>query len=265
MADDVKFDPLVAEVFMRHLAYLRETTRSYLMAKIAFTLADFTDVGVKKVAKSAKHLKGDGVGFLPDLLEDDTAIELVKYAEEESKRGYPILTAQVAVALWGGLEALVEDLLVALITSRSEVYSLEPLGNVKVKLAIFELMDKEDRARYLLRELDTKSAGSRNGVNAFEPLLDHFGLSGAVKEKTKEALFELSQVRNIIVHRLHLVDSRFHKECSRLGYKKGDRLIVNREQVNRYVDSIYDYTKTLSDRMGAKWPKKQAPEIESSK
>src|SRR5207249_2873522 len=77
---------------------------------------------------------------------------------------------------------------------------------------------------------------------------------------TRTILFELQHVRNVIVHRLHLVDARFVKACPKLGYKKGARLMLKDEQVDAYFKASSDYAVALSRQVVKKWPKKKEAE-----
>lgn len=51
------------------------------------------------------------------------------------------------------------------------------------------------------------------GVARFETLLALVELSGAIDEEHRKGLFELQQVRNVIVHRAGIVDRRLREQC----------------------------------------------------
>jgi hypothetical protein len=258
MSDTNEFEPAIAKVFGEHFGYLEETMRLYLMTKTAFGLADFTAHGFEAVTRKVTALqKKMGLKIdwpkNPNKLTDD----LRTYVEDASKNNFALLNAQAAVASWAGIEALVEDVLVALLMSHPEALARPKVDKVKVTLASFVSMSEEERIRHLLRELEISESGpggGRSGAETFEPLLKVFDLSVPLKPETREALFELSNIRNVIVHRMHIADARLVEKCPKLGYKKGNRVLVKEEQVDTYFRATSAYAIALSSRVTEKYP-----------
>src|SRR5688572_28403932 len=110
--------------------------------------------------------------------------------------------AQSAVSLWGSLELLIRDLWLDGFRTNQTCSKKRPLRSLRITLGVYEGVAPEDRANYLLDILEREVAAVlKPGVGRFEVLLESFGLSGAVPESVRRCLFELSQVRNVLVHR----------------------------------------------------------------
>jgi hypothetical protein len=113
----------------------------------------------------------------------------------------------------------------------------------------------------LERELGTSL---KQGVNRFEALLALFGLSGPIDDGTKKALFELSNVRHVIVHRRGVADKRFSDACPWMGLRPGDEVKVTSRQYERYLLAAVKYSVILRERLepylsGTRPPDKAAP------
>jgi hypothetical protein len=181
-------------------------------------------------------------------LEEDK--KLANFADGELKNGFPFLHAFATVAAWGTLEVTIEDLLVGILLNEPETLGMEELAKIRIPLAKFEELDKEERMRFILRELArAKTTAAGQGVTAFENLLQMFGLSGDVDDGVRKLLWEMNHVRNIIVHRDSYADLRLVQSCPWLNVKTGDRVLVDHERYGRYSDAICGYVGTLKVRL----------------
>ncbi len=150
------------------------------------------------------------------------------FAEIESKAGFPFMHEFALVGLWGAIEATVEDLIVALLLNEPSLLQREQFAKIKISLAEYELLDKEERMRFLVIELQrTLRTGQRQGVASFESLLECVGLSGQVSDAARKSFWEMNHLRNVIVHRRSLADRTFVNACPWLNAKIGERVRVN--------------------------------------
>src|ERR1700731_2179596 len=109
----------------------------------------------------------------------EQANEFAQFAQKEIDSGFPLLHAHTLVGIWGAFEAGVEDMLVGILINEPELLQDQAFGKVRISLAEFEVLDKEDRMRLLLEELARAQGTTRKqGVDKFEALLDRFQLSG---------------------------------------------------------------------------------------
>jgi hypothetical protein len=155
------------------------------------------------------------------------------------------------VDLWAILEAVVRNVAVTWLESHEETLTIAAVQRVKITLAEYEAMnDRQERVRYLVGELDRATRASyKGGIGRFEPLLSILGLGGEVEADVRQDLYELHQVRNVIVHSASIADPRFVKNCPWIDTSPGEKLIVSREDVMRYHLSGASYLLVLLDRI----------------
>lgn len=180
-------------------------------------------------------------------------------AKAEIERGFPVLHAHASVALWGTLDALVADLVLACLLNDSALLKAERFSRIKVPLAEFEALEREDRMVFLLTELSrTLHADLKPGVGKFEALLDAVDLAGPVDSTLRRDLLELAAVRNLLVHRAGIVDRRFCSSCPWLNLTIGAKYVVSRAVYARYSRSVSDYMMLLIKRARSRFPVPQS-------
>ena len=172
-----------------------------------------------------------------------------RFAQEEIDKKFPVLHAHTSIALWAALEALVEDLAMAWLLNEPDVLSHDQFARLRVTLAEYERLDKQDRMSFLVKELArSTNADFKLGIGRFEVLLEPLGLAGAIDDDVKRMLFELSQVRNVLVHRAGIVDRRFKEACPWIHVEIGSKLRIDHESYVRYYSAVYDYILCLINR-----------------
>jgi hypothetical protein len=173
------------------------------------------------------------------------------FAEREVDGGFPLLHAQAVVTLWGSLEDLIRAFVALLLQHDPEALQAEAIQRLKVRVGDLLVLDEASRAEFLVEQLDRDISGPlRQGLNRFECVLQPFGLSGDVDPGTKDALFELQNVRNLHAHRQGFVDRRFREACPWLEAADGEYFKVNHEAVHRYSEAVYTYVLTIIRRIG---------------
>ena len=123
---------------------------------------------------------------------------------------FPLPHSAGTVLPWGALEAATRDFVVRWLYRFPASRQTENIARIRVPVGEYERLDGEDRMRYLL------------------------GIAPAVDDEIRRDLYELAAIRNAIVHRANLVDSRLLSLCPWLPYKDGDALDVSRDQFRRY-------------------------------
>ena len=92
------------------------------------------------------------------------------------------------------------------------------------------------------------------GIGQFQEVLRALGLGFGISDELRRDLFEVSQARNLIVHRLSVVDVKFARECPWLGLKVGDRLKITSEAYGRYHSAVTTYLTNLIEHAKVKTP-----------
>lgn len=172
------------------------------------------------------------------------------FAEKECESGFPLLHAHALVGCWGSFEAAIEDILVALLVNEPDLLQNRAFSKVRVPLAEVEGMEKDERMRLLVSELERgQGSGGKYGVDKFEVLLERFGLSGKVEAEQRRNIGEMHCLRNVIVHRASLADRRLVNGCPWLHLKVGDRVTVTHEALFRCLLALTEYLGVLAHRL----------------
>jgi hypothetical protein len=176
------------------------------------------------------------------------------FADNERKNGYPLLHAFTLVGIWAALEAGIEDMLVGILCNEPARLSTFGFEKIKIPLSKYEQLDKEERMRFLLSEVQREHAsGVGQGVNVFESVLYVFDLSGQVDSSIREGLWKLSNLRNVIVHRDSRADRRLVENCPSMSLKVGDRVIVGHELYGSLNLEVLRYVALLMRRLAVKY------------
>jgi hypothetical protein len=179
----------------------------------------------------------------------DDARAAAEWNREQRIKGHPLLHAQFLIVLWGALEALIEDLVVTVLRHDGAA-ALD--SDIKIRIPIRDLLqlDVADRASLIVRELRRATdADLKQGVGRFEVLLKPIGLSGPVGDELRRTMFEMSQVRNVLVHRRGIADRDFSMACPWLGVSDREELRVSSDMAQRYAEAALDYFKLLITRV----------------
>lgn len=184
----------------------------------------------------------------------EKAQEEAHLAQTEVDNDFPQLHAQAVIAGWGALEAGIREVAAAWLLNEPSVKSVEPVAKLKVRLSVYESMTKDERAHYLATLLEQDVASPlRQGASRFEALLKPLGLDGRVTKKTQKDLFEMHQVRNVLVHRRGVADRRLVEACPWLKLNPGDVVEVSHANWARYFAAIDAYALEVVNRVAAKF------------
>lgn len=176
------------------------------------------------------------------------------FTKSERDDGFPLLHAYTLVTQWGALEAGIEDMLVGILVNEPKVLEKDEFAKVKIPLSKYELLDKEERMRFLLSEVQrAQSSGIAQGVNTFENVLQVFDLSGSVEEDVRIGLWEINHVRNVLVHRDSRADLRLVQACPSINLKVGDRVLITHERYGYYANILSDYLRLVVCRLGKRY------------
>ncbi|MDQ5873165.1 MAG: hypothetical protein M3547_13280 [Acidobacteriota bacterium] len=172
-------------------------------------------------------------------------------AQREVDEEFPVLHGQATIAVWAALESAVRLFVARWIENYKPASEVEEVQKLRVKLGEYERLQGEERYFYIVDRLEQElSSPLRSGVTRFETLLSPFGLSAEVDETARRDIFELNNVRNLLVHRSGIADRRFVDACPWLGLKVGERLKLDHRAYSRYGHAAVAYATQLIYRVG---------------
>ncbi|MFA5978170.1 MAG: hypothetical protein WC818_07940 [Pseudomonas sp.] len=181
------------------------------------------------------------------------AAKISEFAESQRKDGLPYLYSLCAVRLWALTEAMVDELVVHSLLTPSDLFDHSILAKLKGPLIEFRSASPDEQAEFLAETLkQLVDAPLKLGVGKFEALLAPVGLGGEIQEDVRKTLYELSQIRNIIVHKSGKADRRILEACPWLNFKKGETINVTFEMFERYRVATYWYIVAVRGRIDAR-------------
>ena len=167
-------------------------------------------------------------------------------ADSELKNDFPTLHSQFVVTLWSSLENLIFTVVEDRLLNEPSLFRSKPWCDLKVRVGEFVGLDDHQRASHLASLMDQAlSAPLKGGVNRFEALMAAIGLTGVVPEELGKAIFELQQVRNLLVHQRGIADKRFVSSCPWLGASVGVTVHVGSSMCNAYLVAVLAYVGEL--------------------
>jgi len=173
-----------------------------------------------------------------------------EFAQIEVDNDFPLLHEQATVALWASLEALVRSFVAAWIDNNHEAMAAHEIQSIKVKIGEYESLTKDEKSLWIVDQLDRSVSGAlKLGINRFESLFKPFGLDGDFDSDHKKNLFELSQIRNLIVHRSGICDSKVLTACPWIDEKIGERVKIPYSRWDNYNDSVAAYVLEIVQRL----------------
>ncbi|MCH8048281.1 MAG: hypothetical protein IID44_31685 [Planctomycetes bacterium] len=193
----------------------------------------------------------EGLGRLSEVLRHESdkvehAQELERIAKQQIESDFPLLHGSATILIWGALEAATRDFLIRVLHRYPLARTLDAFKRVKVRIAEYELLQGEDRMRYLVGILARETASPlRPGAGGFDSLLSAIGVFPKIKSVTRRDLNEMAAVRNVIVHCASVADARFVEVCAWLNLKKGERVCVSGDALTRYIQAASDYAASV--------------------
>lgn len=240
----------IGATFRRHFEYIEEANRLLHIAMRGLSAVKAMPAAVTALAQwdVANGREPDGESH-----KMREATEAATIAEQETERGFPTLHAHASVDLWSSTEACVDDLLCAWLGEFPEELKHDALAKVKIAFGEYLSLQVEDRVRYVLEEVkQSVRSALKPGIGRFEAVLDLVKLGGGVPDGTRRDLYELSLVRNVLVHRAGIVDRRFKAACDWRDDSVGARIIVSHADYSRYLSAVCDYLSEVLKRMAVR-------------
>jgi hypothetical protein len=198
---------------------------------------------IQEIFETDQQMKMRGMTL--EAFEEDAA-----YALDEVNKDFPFLLCHWVVSYWALLENLIHTLIANWIINKPSVLTEPSFRNLRVRISEYESLDTETKSEFLTDLLDRNLSGPmKKGINRFETLLEAIGLGGNVPEDLRRVFFEFQQVRNLIAHRLGIVDNKFINDCPWKNATVGEQYALTREDVSVYIESGLEYIFLIINRL----------------
>lgn len=198
-----------------------------------------------------KNLKDEifqkGHSHEPDQTDHDETLS--EFVGKEIDNGFPRTHAHLLVSFWGALETFIMDTLLNWMEFQPTCLAKPEIERIKIRLVEYNELSDREKSLYIINRIKNEIGSPfKRGAGQFESLLGVFGLSGKIDEGIKRDLLEMSEVRNVIVHRRMLADERIITNCPWLGYKIDDPIFIEQSQFIRLITSSIKYATTIVKR-----------------
>ncbi len=182
-------------------------------------------------------------------LQEEQRIEAHKQsslATEEINKGFPFIFNQATILLYSHLESLIKEIITSFIKNNPDYITLKEFSTLKIQLSEYEGLNQDEKFDYIYFLYERAIApGFFYGTKRFEALLAPIKMNGAVNSITEKNIFELAQLRNVLLHKSGRVDKTLIERCPWLNLKFGDKILVNHIQYKKYCDSVVAYNMTV--------------------
>jgi hypothetical protein len=170
------------------------------------------------------------------------AQRLEDLAMAEVRTDFPVLHSAGTVLIWGVLEAAIRDFVIRWFVKRPIDLQILEIARIRVQVGQYELLRAEDRMRYLVNILERDlGAAVKPGPGRFECLLHPLDIVPTISEEQRRDLVELAAIRNVIVHRAGMTDSRLLEICPWVALKEREPVAISGDDFRRYATAAGHY------------------------
>jgi len=185
-------------------------------------------------------LDGERPKYSPEHVAHIHAME--ELAASQTALGHPMLIAHSVVALWSALEASIPAFCSDWIVANPSCLSSDGMARIKISAIFLAGTDRRSAAEAIVEEISRQlDASLRPGIGRFQGVLEKIGISFPIEDDVRRTLFELSKVRNLIVHRFGRADRKFVEECSGFALNVGDELRLTLDHYAQYRRAAGEY------------------------
>ncbi len=205
-------------------------------------------INARQVLRSVREEEDDDTG--DDSLRRETAQREADIATREVKGGFPLLHKHAVIVLWASLDVLIRSVVRAWLKNKKGSIETDEVRSIKIGLAEFEELSEEERYAYLVDSLAEHVKGSlKRGATRFESLLGAIGLGGPIDDRIRRDIFELQQLRNVLLHRDGVADRRFARDCPWLGLRAGDQVVITHLRFIELNNAVIEYVLEVIQRV----------------
>lgn len=229
-----------AEVAIQGDMYLAQILAQHNLCTAAIKIISRQDDYVENI-KVLLHQKNK---FEPDRIRNissDLVRKIITEAKQSETEEFSLLCRNTLVALCGGLEILVKDVVAAKFIERPAF--VEELGDRKLRIRAADFLSytDEDRARALVDALYKDLPTGHSHVEKFKKLFQFVGENIGVmtEKKYQDKIDEAYELRNAIVHRGSKVDLQL--KASVPHFNLGEPIEMGDSMFRMYRDAMLKF------------------------
>lgn len=215
--------------------FVEEADQVLRMSMTGISMLQAVPQAVKAIAKATG---GESTDEFQRKLEQADQQALLAAAQVGA--GFPLLYGHATVAIWGVLEATIPKMVTYWLCDNPEAISQMGDHILKIPVQFYVNGSQEAIMGHLVNGILTAAIDGR-GIGKFEALLNKVGLGGGFSDERRRILFELSQVRNLIVHQFSSVDETFVRNCPWTNLSVGQKLVLKQEDYAAYMAAAVEY------------------------
>jgi len=153
---------------------------------------------------------------------DSDLVSRVAFAEKLIEQEFSLLHGQTILAMWGQLEACIDDICVARLASHDLDKQAEALASLKVPLGEFLVLSEESKWPWVLGKLKSLTNSSlRAGIGQFDSILKSVGIDVPIDPDIRTLIYLVKSVRNALAHRGGRADAQFCADVPGWGIEVG--------------------------------------------
>lgn len=164
------------------------------------------------------------------------------FAKMEIDNGFSTILSHHAVAMWAAIETALEQLLLNLIRKVSNAHDLILASAPSLNEEKFRTKTANDASKALNI---WEGAIKKHSFDRAVEMLRALNVVVKPTELHRQALIELSEVRNVLVHQGGFADERLLRKCPWLKMKPGDEMKITSERMDAYTDAAHAFAVAL--------------------
>lgn len=168
----------------------------------------------------------------------------MRIADKEIGDAFITSYSEAIVTIYSIVEAAVSNVARLIFPLVPEVAEHDKFKKASIPFAKIIGMDTENIYEYFYELYEREvTQGGKYGYNRFDAILKPLNIetSGKLKNNQANDIFELAQVRNVVVHKLGIADKKFIEIFPNFGIQSGSRIVIKQEQFKKYYMACRDF------------------------
>lgn len=163
---------------------------------------------------------------------------LSQWAAELRKEDYATVNSHSLISLWSTVEVAVEDTVVLILSKDPAAIDVASAAGIKATGFGVGPLSEEEARRFFTNRVQRKIGENLRVGEFYVKLLGLFGLTFSLSNHVLSKLEEANCVRNCIVHRGGIIDSKAAQSVAALRPFLGKKISITKQRYLEYYDAI---------------------------